>query len=144
MGRLNLLHGEDEVGAVRSNRHTELILAKAEEGVLGFFGVAEFEDGVGGGYGTSFAEREMELLGEVVEGDLVRTANGGGELIGFIAGQPVGLGEQQGRLDRILYFFEGLGVSGFLVEDLDNVEAVLGLYEVGELAFVDAEGGFIK
>src|SRR5260370_16282354 len=98
MGRLNLLDGEHEVAAVRSNRHTELILAKAEDGVLGFFGVAEFEDGVGGGYGTSFAEREMELLGEVVEGDLVRTANGGGGLIGVIAVQPVCPGQPPRRL----------------------------------------------
>src|SRR5260370_18867095 len=115
MGRLNLLDGEHEVAAVRSNRHTELILAKAEDGVLGFFGIAEFEDGVGGGYGTSFAEREMELLGEVVEGDLVRTANGGGELIVFVACPPVALCEQQGRLDRLLYLFHEIGVIGFLV-----------------------------
>src|SRR6266849_3817420 len=137
MGGLNLLHGEDEVATVGSNGQAEFILAKAEDGVLGFFGVAEFEDGVGGGDGTSFAKGEMKLLGEVVEGDLVRTANGGGELIGFVAGQSIGLGEQQGRLDRILYFFEGLGVRGFLVEDLDDVEAVLSLYEVGKFPFVE-------
>src|SRR5262249_79992 len=58
-----------------------------------------------------------------------------GELVRDTAGGLVGLAEQQRGLDRVLHFLEGLGVSRFLVEDLDDVEAVFGLHEVRNRAF---------
>jgi hypothetical protein len=82
-----LFHGEHEIAAVGPNGEAQLILAEAEDCFLSVFRIGEFEDGVGGENGASLAEREMKLLGEVVQGDLVRAANGGGKLIGFVTGQ---------------------------------------------------------
>src|SRR5882757_9503678 len=141
---LNLFHGEDDVAAVGANGQAEFILAKTEDGVLGLFGVAQLENGVDRAQRASFADREMELFGEIVQGNLVGTADGGGELIGLVAGQLVDLTEQRRNLDRVFYFLEGLGVRGFFVEDFDDVEAILGFHQVGNFAFVEAEGGFLE
>ena len=48
------------------------------------------------------------------------------------------------RKNRVADFLEALGVGGFAVENLDDVKAVLGLDEVRDRAFRQAEGGLLE
>src|ERR1700732_2886086 len=86
----------------------------------------------------------MELLGQIVKGDFVGTANFRGELIGLVAVLPVHFGQKQRSPNRILYLFKGLGMGGLFIEDFYDVKAVLGLNDVRNFALFQAKSGLLE
>src|SRR5581483_5959876 len=144
MRGLDALDREHDVAAVNLNGKADFALAQAEDGVLHFLGIAQFQDGVGWGDRASLAGFQMKLFVQVVQGDLAGAADGGRKLLRFVAGQLVRPLQDQRSLDGVLDLVEGFGVGGFLVEDLDDVEAILGLDQIGDGALGKAKCDLFK
>src|SRR5262249_48641683 len=141
---LDFLHSEDDVAAFGVDRETQIANPLGENGVFDILGVAQLDERVVGGDRAGFADSEVVLFGQIVKGDLFGLADGRGKLVGQATGGLVGLGEHQRGLDGVLDFFKRLRVGGFLVEDLDNVEAVLGLDQVRDAALGLRERGGLE
>src|ERR1700747_640734 len=86
----------------------------------------------------------MKLLGEIVQSGFVGAANERAHLGGFVGSDLVGFRQHQRSLDGVLNLFKGLGMGNLLVQDLDDVEAILSLHEVRDFAFFQVEGHGLK
>src|SRR5208282_156799 len=140
----NLLDGDDHIAPVCADGEAQVALTEAEELILNLLRVAEFEEGFVGRDGPRLRDAEVILLGEPLEGGLVGLANLRGDLVGDVAGFRIHFLQEQRGTNRVLDLFKGRGVGGFLVKDLDDVEAVLSANEAGHLALVKTEGGLLK
>src|SRR5476651_1854637 len=86
----------------------------------------------------------MKLFGQVVQGGLIGLANCRRKTVSHLRGLFVGLSEHHWSANRVFDFVKRLGVSGFFVEDLDDVEAVLSFDQIGDAAFWLAKGYLFK
>src|SRR5580704_8897831 len=104
------------------DREAQLVRPLAENGILYFLRVPQLQDGFGGARGAGLAYREVKLLGEIVDGNLVGLANRGRKLVGDISPLSIRLGEHQRGTYGVLHLIEGLGVSCLFVQNLDDME----------------------
>ncbi len=86
----------------------------------------------------------MIFAGQFIQVHLVGLADVGRNLVRSGTGSLVSLLEEVRGADGILHFVESLGMGVLFVDDLNDVEAVLGFDEVGGFAFVEAEGGLLE
>ncbi len=84
------------------------------------------------------------LLRKIIQGDFVRLANGRRQLVSRGAGLLIGQREQQRGAQGFPHLFERLGVSRLLLQHLDDMEAVLRMNQVGNLARAEVEGRLFK
>src|SRR5580704_19408805 len=104
------------------DREAHFVRPLAENGILYFLRITQLEDRFGGAHGAGLAYREVKLLGEIVDRNLVGLANRGRKLIGDISPLSIRLGEHQRSTYGVLHLIEGLGVSGLFVQNLDDME----------------------
>ena len=133
MGGERSLQREHHVAAVGANGHAQLAEAQAKDLVLDLLRVGQLKKRVAGAYWAGFPERQVILLGEVVQRDLARLTNRFGNLVNRIRGLLFRLIERRLRAKGIPDLIEGLGVGRLLVEDFDNVKAVLRPDQIGDL-----------
>src|SRR5260370_1466819 len=76
---------------------------------------------------------------KIVERNVVGVADWGGQLVGRIACKLIRLRKQERRAKRIFHFVEGLGVSRLFFQDFDDMEAVLRLDQIRDLAGAEGE-----
>ena len=144
MSGLDFLHGKNHEALSDLERRAEFAGTELEQGLMQIGRIAEVADGFGDGDGRSFADLEIEFLGEIVEGLAIRLADGGSHLIRDVVGVLTDFFIENDGDDRVANLFEGFGVGRLAVEHFDDVEAVLRLDEVGDRALGQAEGGLLK
>src|SRR5262249_54071067 len=115
----------------RADGLADLAFAQAEDGFIDVLGVgAELQQGIGSGNRTSLRDLQIELLGQVSKRSLTGLADLSADLIGDLVLFFLGLIQAELSDEGQLYLFKRLGVGGFLFEDLNDVEAILGFNEV--------------
>ncbi len=81
----------------------------------------------------------MILFRQIVQRDFVGLADCRGQLVSRVAGQLIGLRKQERRAQRILHFLEGLGASRLFFQHPNDMEAVLRLDQIRDLAGGESE-----
>ena len=144
MGRLNFLHREHDVTPIGADRRREISYPQLENGLAKSGGPAQFRHGLIGRHRPRLANCQMELLGNLVQRDFARLADGGRNLVGLFGRQALRLFCQQGRQDSAAHLFKTLRPSVLVLHHLDDMEAILRLHQIGDGARSQRKGHLLE
>src|SRR5882672_9537092 len=125
--RLNVLNGENNVSAVSAERGAQIARAQAENIVQDCGRVPKFWKRLIRFDKFCLAGHKIELLGQFVDRDAAAAPDFLGNLPGKGFAKLFGLLLLQLRLDGGFHLVEGLRAGCLPIDDLYDVEAILGL-----------------
>src|SRR5438874_6313863 len=126
------------------NWRTDLTFAQSENCVFYFWRVTQFEELIGCRNRPGLSDLQMKFRGQLGQRSLVGLANCRCKLVRNAARLIVCPGEHQRSANRILHFFERLGVSSLFLQDFDDVKAVLRLHQIRNGAYGLCESRFLE
>src|ERR1700691_3766042 len=100
---------------------------KSEQDLMEFGRVAQWQDRIGCRNRWRLTYVEMKLLRQLVKRLAVRLPDRSGHLFGNVAGLGADLLVQNRLQDGVANLLKALGMGRFAIQDLNDVETILGL-----------------
>src|SRR5580704_9829471 len=144
MSGLILFYGNDHVAFVGADGSAIVAGAKPENRFGKLRRIAEVQDGLIGVQRRRLAQFQVELLGQVIDGNATRAAELARNLSGEIFGLALGFLFLQCPQNLRKDLIERLSAGGLTVDDFDDVESVLRLHQIGNRSDGQAESGLLE
>src|SRR5271154_6319754 len=144
MRRLDIFRRQNYEALRELEGLAKLTRSELKKRLMQFRSVSEVAEAFGHRDDRRFAELKIEFLGQVVQRLTVRLAHGASHLRRDIVRLFSGFFFRDYRHNRTTYFLKTFGVGCFAIQHLDDVEPILGLYQIRNRTFGDAESSLLE